>query len=65
MSIEYRCVVYMHSHGKYLDRWEATCLVRHLEDDIWGVEACSKHYAISERDTAEVAMQDAAWRALS
>jgi hypothetical protein len=28
-SIEYRCVVFQHSCGVYLDRWEATCLVRH------------------------------------
>ena len=27
-SIEYHCVVYQHSRGLYLDRWEATCLVR-------------------------------------
>jgi hypothetical protein len=47
-SIEYRCVVYHHSHGVYLDRWEATCLVRHLVDDLWGAEVCSEHYSISE-----------------
>jgi hypothetical protein len=64
-SIEYRCVVYQHSRGRYPDRWEATCLVRRPEDDLRGAEAVSEHYSISERDTAEVAMQDAAWRAVS
>jgi hypothetical protein len=64
-SIEYRCVVYQHSRGRYPDRWEATCLVRHPEDDLRGAEAFSEHYSISERDTAEAAMQDAARRALS
>jgi hypothetical protein len=64
-SIEYRCVVYQHSRGRYLDRWKATCLVQHPEDDLRGAEAFSEHYAISERDTAEAAMQDAARRALS
>jgi hypothetical protein len=64
-SIEYRCVVYQHSRRRYPDRWEATCLVRHPEDDLRGAEAFSEHYSISERDTAEAAMQDAAWRALS
>jgi hypothetical protein len=64
-SIEYRCVVYQHSRGRYPDRWEATCLVRRLEDDLRGAEAVSEHYSISERDTAEAAMQDAARRALS
>jgi hypothetical protein len=33
--------------------------VRHPEDDLRGVEACLEHYPISERDTAEVATQDA------
>jgi hypothetical protein len=37
----------------------------HPEDDLRGAEACSEHYAISERDTAETALQDAAQRALS
>jgi hypothetical protein len=64
-SIEYRCVVYQHSRGRYPDRWEATFLVRRPEDDLRGVEAFSEHYSISERDTAEAAMQDAARRALS
>jgi hypothetical protein len=64
-SIEYRCVVYQHSRGRYPDRWEATCLVCRPEDDLRGAEAFSEHYSISERDTAEVAMQDAARRALS
>jgi hypothetical protein len=39
--------------------------VRRLNNDLWGVEAFSKNYSITERDTAEVAMQDAARRALS
>jgi hypothetical protein len=64
-SIEYRCVVYQHSRGRYPDRWEATCLVRRPEDDLRGAEAVSEHYSISERDTTEAAMQDAARRALS
>jgi hypothetical protein len=64
-SIEYRCVVYQHSRRRYPDRWEATCLVRRTEDDLRGAEAFSEHYSISERDTAEAAMQDAAQRALS
>jgi hypothetical protein len=38
-SIEYRCVVYQHSHGMYPDHWEATCLVRYPEDDCWGPSA--------------------------
>jgi hypothetical protein len=59
-SIEYRCVVYQHRRGLYPDQWEATCLVRHLEDDLRGVEAFSEHYSIIERDTAEAAMQDTA-----
>jgi hypothetical protein len=33
--------------------------------DLQGAEAYSEHYSITEWDTAEVAMQDAAWRALS
>jgi hypothetical protein len=40
-------------------------LVRHLDNDLWGAEAFSEHYSITERDTAEAAMQDAARRALS
>jgi hypothetical protein len=64
-SIEYRCVVYQHSRGVYADRWEATCLVRRPENSLYGAEACSEHYSISERDSAEAAMQDVARRALS
>jgi hypothetical protein len=64
-SIEYRCVVFQHSRGVYPDRWEATCLVRRLENSLRGAEICSEHYSISEWDSAEAAMQDAAWRALS
>jgi hypothetical protein len=64
-SIEYRCVVFQHSRGVYPDRWEATCLVRLLENSLRGAEVCSEHYSISERDSAEAAMQDAARRALS
>jgi hypothetical protein len=64
-SIEYPCVVYQHSRELYLDQWEATCLVRHSDDDLRGVEAFSEHYSITERDTAEAAMQDAARQALS
>jgi hypothetical protein len=64
-SIEYRCVVYQHHHRLYLDQWEATCLVRCSDDDLQGAEAFSDHYSISERDSAEAAMQDAARRALS
>jgi hypothetical protein len=40
-------------------------LVRYLDDDLQGAEAFSEHYSITERDTAEAAMQDAARRALS
>jgi hypothetical protein len=64
-SIEYRCVVFQHSRGVYPDRWEATCLVRRPENSLRGAEICSERYSISERDTAEAAMQDAARRALS
>jgi hypothetical protein len=39
--------------------------VRRPENSLWGAEVCSEHYSISERDSAEVAMQDAARRALS
>jgi hypothetical protein len=54
-----------HSRRAYLDRWEATCLVRRLEDSLRGAEVCSEHYSISKWDSAEAAMQDAARRALS
>jgi hypothetical protein len=64
-SIMYRCVVFQHSRGVYPDRWEATCLVRRPENSLWGAEICSEHYSISERDSAEAAMQDAARCALS
>jgi hypothetical protein len=40
-------------------------LVRRPEDGLQGVEVCSEHYSISERDLAEAAMQDAAQHALS
>jgi hypothetical protein len=40
-------------------------LVRCLDNDLWGVDAFSEHYSITERDTAEAAMQDAARWALS
>jgi hypothetical protein len=63
-SIEYCCVVYQHRRGLYLDQWEATCLVRPPDDDLQGAEAFSEHYSITERDTAEATMQDAARRAL-
>jgi hypothetical protein len=58
-------VVYQHSRGVYPDRWEATCLVRRPENSLQGAKVCSEHYSISERDSAEAAMQDAARRALS
>jgi hypothetical protein len=64
-SIEYRCVVYQHRRELYPDQWDATCLVRRPDDDLRGAEAFSEHYSITERDTAEAAMQDAARRALS
>ena len=64
-SIEYRCVVYQHRRWLYPDQWEATCLVRRSDDDLQGAEPFSKHYSITERDTAEASMQDAARRALS
>jgi hypothetical protein len=64
-SIEYHCVVYQHRRELYPDQWEATCLVRRPDDDLRGAEAFSEHYSITERDTAEAAMQDAARRALS
>jgi hypothetical protein len=59
-SIKYRCVVYQHCRGLYPDQWEASCLVRRPDDDLWGVEAFSEHYSITNRDTAKAAMQDAA-----
>jgi hypothetical protein len=58
-------VVYQHGRGVYPDRWEATYLVRRPENSLQGAEACLEQYSISERDSAEAAMQDAAWRALS
>jgi hypothetical protein len=64
-SIKYRCVVFQHRRGVYPDRWEATCLVRRPENSLRGAEICSEHYSISERDSVEAAMQDAAWHALS
>jgi hypothetical protein len=64
-SIEYRYVVFQHSRGVYPDRWEATCLVRRPKNSLRGAEVYSEHYSISERDSAEAAMQDAAWRKLS
>jgi hypothetical protein len=64
-SIEYRCVVYQHHRGLYPDQWEATCLVRRPNDDLQGAEAFLEHYSITERDTAEAAMQDAARQTLS
>jgi hypothetical protein len=30
------------------------------DDDLWGAEAFSQHYSITERDTVEAAMKDAA-----
>jgi hypothetical protein len=39
--------------------------VRRPDDDLRGAKAFSEHYSITERDTAEAAMQDAARRALS
>jgi hypothetical protein len=64
-SIEYRCEVYQHRRGLYPDQWEATCLVRRPNDDLRGAEAFLEHNSITERDTAEAAMQDAARWALS
>ena len=40
-------------------------MVRRPENILRGAEICSEHYSISERDSAEAAMQDAARRALS
>jgi hypothetical protein len=39
--------------------------VHRPDDELWGAEAFSKHYSITERDTAEAAMQDATRRAIS
>jgi hypothetical protein len=39
--------------------------VRRLENSLQGAEICSEHYSISERDSAEAAMQDAARHVLS
>jgi hypothetical protein len=39
-------------------------LVRRPDDDLRGAEAFSEHYSITARDTTEIAMQDAARRAL-
>jgi hypothetical protein len=39
--------------------------VRRPDDDLRGAEAFLKHYYITERDTAEAVMQDAARQALS
>jgi hypothetical protein len=39
--------------------------VRRPADDLRGAEAYSEHYSVTERDTAEAAMQDVACRALS
>jgi hypothetical protein len=39
--------------------------VHRPDDDLWGAEAFSEHYSITDRDTTEAAMQDAARRALS
>jgi hypothetical protein len=38
--------------------------VRRLDDDLRGAEAFLEHYSITERDTVEATMQDAARRAL-
>jgi hypothetical protein len=59
-SIEYRCVVYQHHPGLYLNQWEATCLVHRPNDDLRGAEAFSEHYSITEMDTTEATRQDAA-----
>jgi hypothetical protein len=39
-------------------------LVRRSDDDLQGAEAYLEHYSITEQDTAEAAMQDAARHAL-
>jgi hypothetical protein len=64
-SIEYCYVVFQHSRGVYPDHWEATCLVRRPENSLRGAKICSEHYSMSERDSAEVAMQDVVRRVLS
>jgi hypothetical protein len=63
-SIQYRCVVYQHHRGLYPDQWKATCLVHRPDDDLQGAEAFLEHYSITERDTPEASMQDAARRTL-
>jgi hypothetical protein len=40
-------------------------LVRRPDDNLWGADAFSEHYSITERDTAEAAIQDAARQTLS
>jgi hypothetical protein len=40
-------------------------LVHRPDNDLRGVEAFSEHYSITERDTAEATLQDAARQALS
>jgi hypothetical protein len=40
-------------------------LVRRSENSLRGAEVCSEHYSISERDSAEAAMQDVTRRVLS
>jgi hypothetical protein len=40
-------------------------LVRCPKNSLQGAEVCSEHYSISERDSAEAAMQDVTRRALS
>jgi hypothetical protein len=41
-SIEYCYVVYQLHRGLYTDQWEATCLVRRLDDDLQDAEAFSE-----------------------
>jgi hypothetical protein len=45
-SIEYRCVVFQHSHGVYPDRWEATCLVRRPRT-VSGVRRSARNITLS------------------
>jgi hypothetical protein len=40
-------------------------LICRPKDSLRGAEVCSEHYSISERDSAEAAIQDVARRALS
>jgi hypothetical protein len=40
-------------------------LVRRMENSLRGGKVCSEHYSISERDSAEAAIQYAARRVLS